>query len=360
MQVLAFGTYDAARHPRVSVLIEGLRGNGVTVVECNVPLRLDTHDRVRMLRQPWRLPLLAFELLRAWTRLLVASRGEHPDVVLVGYLGHFDVMLAKLRFPGVPVVHDMLVFASDTARDRGAGRLRQQVLRCLDVLALRCSDVLVLDTEEHRLMLPEDRLVHSVVVPVGASTAWFAPEPQPRATPPTAVFFGLYTPLQGAKVIGEALPRLTGIEVTMIGSGQDLAATRRAAREARVTWLEWSDPTELPAVVREHDVCLGIFSAEGKGTRVVPTKVYQGLAAGCAVVTSDTAPQRRALGEAAVLVPPGDPDALVEALQQLADDPDRLLALRRAGWRLARSSYHPEAVVLPLLDTLRRMGSHNP
>ena len=41
-----------------------------------------------------------------------------PDVVLVGYLGHFDVHLARLLFRGVPVVLDHLVGASDTARDR--------------------------------------------------------------------------------------------------------------------------------------------------------------------------------------------------------------------------------------------------
>ena len=53
---------------------------------------------------------------------------------------------------------------------------------------------------------------------------------------------------------------------------------------------------------------------------MVPNKVFQGAAAGCAVVTSDTAPQRRVLGDAAVLVPPGDPAALAEALRSLAAD----------------------------------------
>jgi glycosyltransferase involved in cell wall biosynthesis len=42
--------------------------------------------------------------------------------------------------------------------------------------------------------------------------------------------------------------------------------------------------------------------------------VFQGAAAGCAIVTSDIPPQRRALGDAALLVPPGDPAALAAAL----------------------------------------------
>ena len=45
-------------------------------------------------------------------------------------------------------------------------------------------------------------------------------------------------------------------------------------------------------MVASHDVCLGIFGDTDKALSVVPTKVYQGAAAGCAVVTSDTAPHR--------------------------------------------------------------------
>ncbi len=361
MRVLAFGTYDAARHPRVAVLVDGLRRQGFQVDECNVPLRLDTADRVRMLRQPWRLPLLVLELLRTWISLArLARRFPRPDAVLVGYLGHFDVHLARLLFRGVPVVHDMLIFAADTAADRGAGGLKQRLLRTLDAAAIRASDVLVLDTEEHRLMLPAARRDDGVVVPVGAPYSWQGPEPTPYDGPLRVVFFGLYTPLQGAPVIGEALALLAGVpdvEVTMIGGGQDLERTRALAQDnPRVTWRDWVEPADLPAIVAQHQVCLGIFSDAGKGTRVVPNKVYQGAAAGCAVVTSDTPPQRRALADVAVLVEPGSAKALAAALEQLATDPDRLLSLRRAAWERARSTYLPEAVVVPLLDHLRRKG----
>ena len=77
-----------------------------------------------------------------------------------------------------------------------------------------------------------------------------------------------------------------------------------------VTWHDWVPIAGLARLVSEHDVCLGIFGASEKALGVVPTKVYQGAAAGCVVVTSDTAPQRRTLGAAAVLVRPGDDAAL--------------------------------------------------
>jgi glycosyltransferase involved in cell wall biosynthesis len=357
MRLLAFGSYDAEAHPRVAVLLEGLRRHGVVVEECNEPLRLDTAARVRLLQQPWRLPRLLAELARVWWVLVRgARRAGRPDAVLVGYLGHFDVLLARLLFRGVPVVHDMLVFASDTARDRGAGGLKQRLLASLDAAAVRASDVVVVDTEEHLGLLPPARRADGVVVPVGVPGAWIAEPPRrrPDEAPVRVVFYGLYTPLQGAPVIGRALALLRDephVQVTMVGTGQDLAAARRGAGDRDgVTWVDWVAPADLPALVADHDVCLGIFGRGDKALRVVPNKVFQGAAAGCAVVTSDTAPQRRTLGDCAVLVPPGDPEALAAALRGLAADRDRLHALRTGAWTLARDRFVPEAVVVPLVQ----------
>lgn len=374
MRVLAFGTYDTATHPRVQVLIDGLRGRGVEVAECNEPLGLDTAARVEMLRQPWKVAGLLIRLASRWTvlarRARRADRADPPDAVLVGYLGHFDVLLARRLFPRATVVLDHLIGAADTARDRGeSGSVKGRLLARLDRAALRAADVVVVDTEEHLQTLPADVRHKGIVVLVGAPDAWFAAgraNSAPGSTHPPrpvrVIFFGLYTPLQGGPVIGEALALLAkepAIEVTMVGRGQDLAATRTAAAaNPRVRWLDWLAPDDLPAEVAAHDVCLGIFGTGPKALRVVPNKVYQGTAARTAVVTSDTPPQRRVLGDAALLVPPGDPHALAAALRQLAHDPERLEALRSAASRLAAERFTPAQVVTPLerrLRTLLRM-----
>lgn len=369
MRVLFFGTYDAESHPRVAVLRDGLSedlGGDATVDECNVPLGLSTAARVSMLRRPWLLPLLVLRLIRCWVVLVRrARRRQPPDVVVVGYLGHFDVLLARRLFRRATVVLDHLVGADDTAADRGLARGgRSRLLRGLDERALRAADLVVVDTDEHRDALPAEHRARAVVVPVGAPRAWFtaADDAAPYVAagrdiaPLRVVFFGLYTPLQGTPVIGAALHLLADDEdvvVTMVGSGQDLAAARRAAAaNPRVRWRDWVAPADLPATVAEHDVCLGIFGTGPKALRVVPNKVFQGAAAGCAVVTSDTAPQRRALGEAAVLVPPGDPAALAAALRSLAADRSRLAAARSAATALARTSFTPAAVTAPLQERL--------
>lgn len=357
MRVLLFGTYDTRLHPRIKTIGEGLRDRGADVAECNAPLGLDTAARVKLLTQPWRLPALAARLANRWAELALKSRRSpwRPDAVIVGYLGHFDVHLARLLFPRTTIVLDHMVSASGTGRDRGLdGGPRKALLRAIDSAALRVADIVAVDTAEHLETLPGRYADRAVVVPVGAPSAWFGPV-SGHAGALRVVFYGLYTPLQGAPVIGEALALLAGkeIEVTMIGTGQDYAATRAAAEgNDRVRWLDWIPSEELPELVAGHDVCLGIFGTGDKARRVVPNKVFQGAAAGCAIVTSDTVPQRRAFGDAAVLVPPGDAKALAEALAGFAADRAALAEARDRARSVATTAFSPAAVVAPLIHPL--------
>jgi glycosyltransferase involved in cell wall biosynthesis len=364
MRTIIFGTYDTAMHPRIATIAEGLAARGFDVAECNIPLGLTTADRVDMLAKPWKVGGLAVRLASRWFGLAAKARKlGRPDAVVVGYLGHFDVHLARLLYPRrkVPIVLDHLISAANTAKDRriAGGGLKQRLLALIDAAALRAADIVVVDTEEHLEIVPEKYRSKAVVVYVGAPEPWHAAAVEPSATagngPLKVVFYGLYTPLQGTPVIGAALGRLAGapVEVTMIGGGQDEAETKRAAAaNTSVRWLDWVPAAELPALVAAHDVCLGIFGTGDKALRVVPNKVFQGAAAGCAVITSDTPPQRRVLGDAAVLVPPGDPEALASALLGLAGDREALLKLRHAARLLAAEQFTPEQVVGPLTDRL--------
>jgi glycosyltransferase involved in cell wall biosynthesis len=273
-------------------------------------------------------------------------------------------------------VLDHLVGASDTGRDRRLdGGPRQALLRMIDAVALGSADLIVVDTDEHLANLPVQHRDHAIVVHVGAPAAWHeagraadervtgegAPSGSPD--PLRVVFYGLYTPLQGTPTIGAALGAIAAaadapaIDVTMIGHGQDEAEAKSAAAGSEaVTWLDWVPAADLPELVAAHDVALGIFGTGGKAHRVVPNKVFQGAAAGCAIVTSDTAPQRRVFGDAAVLVPPGNADALASALLELARDRPRLRELRIAARELAEKRFAPAQVVGPLVEFIG--GTH--
>lgn len=368
MRILGFGTYDTRSHPRVQVLLEGLRARGFKVAELDRPLGVSTAGRVAAMRSPKHLLSFAMKLAQRWVSLSAGSlryRGQNrPDALLVGYMGHFDVLLARALFPGTPIILDHLVFAADTAKDRGAkGRLLGKVLGGLDRAALNAATIIVVDTPEHQQMVPEALRSRSLVVLVGAPNAWFearreiekVPTPSKNDPSVSVIFFGLFTPLQGAPHIAEGLrdaAQRGSLAITMVGTGQEYDQCREILQDTPVRWLEWVEAADLPDVVAAHDVCLGILGTTDKALRVVPNKVYQGMAAGCCVITSDTPAQREVLGEAVLWCPPGNAKALANQLFSLSGDRQLLNEMRTRACSLADSSFRTDEVVAPLAKAL--------
>ena len=183
MRVLVFGTYDTSMHPRIATIAEGLAANGPRRRGVQCPARpVDggpgQHAGPAVARPDagWQ----AGEPLDHADRAVPAQPA--PDVVVVGYLGHFDVVLARflfrlrgaLRRRKIPIVLDHLVGASDTGRDRRLdGGPRQALLRMIDAAALGSADVIVVDTDEHLANLPPQHRDHAIVVHVGAPAAWY-------------------------------------------------------------------------------------------------------------------------------------------------------------------------------------------
>lgn len=339
--------------------MEGLKAHHVSVTECNEPLRVSTAERVNLLAQPWKLPLLLGAIARCWIRLIGRRRHLPPsEAVIVGHLGQFDIHLARRLFRHQPLILDYMISGSDTARDRGVrGGLKLSLLTWLDNAALRAAHIVLVDTKEHAERLPAKYRHKAVVVAVGASNSWFERSRTSRVhSPLKVIFFGNYTPLQGAPTITKALSHLTTpLTVTMVGRGQEEAATKQAMAPdpiVDITWHDWVEPDKLIELVAEHDVCLGIFGTGPKAYRVVPNKIYQGAAVGCALITSDTPPQRRALDNAALFMPAGDEQALHVALERLASHPKEVAKLQKAARDRAQQDFTPEVVVRPLLARL--------
>ncbi len=333
-RVVFFGTFDETTHPRVRVLAEAAAAAGYEVVVCNEPADISTAARVQVFSQPWRAPVLAVRIARSWLPLIRRARAiDRPvDAVVVGYLGVLDVHLARRLFD-CPILLDQMAPVGGIGRDRRLPLVG--MMDRLDEAAARRSDVVLVDTAEH-LAQTDGR---AEVVHVGAPDAWFESERRTTSRQPSGpisvCFFGLFTPLQGTQTIAEAIALIgdrPDLRWTLVGDGQDRAGAQLLLEHLRnVTWVDWIDSSELPRTVSQHDVCLGIFGTTDKAFRVVPNKVFQGAAAGCAIVTSDTPPQRLALGDAGVFVPAGDARHLADAIERLVEDPDRLRDRRNAA-----------------------------
>jgi glycosyltransferase involved in cell wall biosynthesis len=305
-------------------------------------------------------------LARVGWRFLRAPR---PDVVLVPYPGHFDMLvlgpLARMR--RVPVVLDLFISLHDTAvGDRGLvgdASLLGRALRFVDRRAVRGAQRVLADTPEHaahfaRLGGVDERRVS--VVPVGADDRVFAPVRGVDPVPGRVLFYGTFIPLHGTDVIVRAAallgsaPETAGVRVRMIGDGQDRPAAEALAATlgARIEFVAPMAEERLAKEIAAAEMCLGIFDDGAKAARVVPNKVFQVLAAGQPCITARTPAVESMFGDIAgdglVLVPPGDPEALAAAVAQLHLDPERRRSVA-AGGRRAFDERAADVVLAPRL-----------
>jgi glycosyltransferase involved in cell wall biosynthesis len=88
---------------------------------------------------------------------------------------------------------------------------------------------------------------------------------------------------------------------------------------------------ELPRLYRESHALLHVSWTEG-----VPQVLFEAFAAALPVVATAVGGVAEAVGDAALLIPPGDPDAAAAALRRIGEDPELRARLAGAGLDRAR------------------------
>jgi glycosyltransferase involved in cell wall biosynthesis len=368
VRVTWIGTYERA-YPRARVLVEGLRALGVDVAEHHRAVWERADHKAGSFLRPVPLAKAGAAYLGAWCSLAGATAREHQvDAVVAGYPAQPDAVPAWLAAKALraPLVADMMISLADTlGGDRArVGRAGTAVLAGVDRVTLRLADLVMADTRagadwlSERFGVPREKVI---VVPVGAEPERFPASPPPGG-PPRALFYGKLAPLHGIDTVLAAARRPGAPPLRVIGDGQ-LGPWLQAelARDAppALSWVRWVPYERLGAEVAASSICLGVFGTSEKAARVIPNKVWQAMAAGRAVITADTPAAREVLedGRSALLVPPGDPDALAGALIRLAGDP----GLRARMGEAARAAYlsrgAPAAAAAPLRDALVALTS---
>ena len=320
MRVLYFGTYERW-YPRNAQVISCLRRAGVEVQERHVPVWEANEHK-------WRAGAgAALRLAAAQARLLARpAAAAGADALLVGYPGHFDVPAARRVARGRPVVFNPLVsladtFVSDRRRFR-PGSVPARLLETVDRRALRAADLVVADTASNARHLRELGGLEperTAVCFVGAEERLFHPVWR-RPKQFTALFVGKMIPLHGLETVLDAARIAAEIPFRIVGNGQLEHLLR--ARPPNVDWVPWVDYERLPGELGDAGCALGVFGRSEKAARVIPNKAFQALACGTPLVTADTPAARELLvdGESALLVPPGDAEALAVAIRALAAD----------------------------------------
>lgn len=136
---------------------------------------------------------------------------------------------------------------------------------------------------------------------------------------PVAIFTARLEPQKDHLMIFRALREVPGLHLVLVGEGPLRGALEEQAR----TW-EISDRVhflgrrnDVPELLKMADIYVHCSHSEGFGIAAV-----EAMAAGLPVVVTDVPGLAQVVGEAAVLVPPGDDEKLALQLQSVLSDPD--------------------------------------
>ena len=296
MRVLYFGTYDRG-HPRNVNAIAAMRAAGVEVVERQSPVRGSG------LRG-------ALSVFAAEMRLSTPRRRDF-DVVIVGYPGHFDVPRARRVARKHPLVFDAVLSLENELVDvRSRFRPRSTaatVLRAVDRRALRLPDLVVCGTRAEAAYLEALGARRTAVIFLGADEDVFC-----ETWAPAYPFSALYVADASREVVEAAAQLAPDVPVRIVEPGE-------------------TAPGDQGIVLAHAGIVLGSF----RDSRAIPPAVFNALATGAPVVTADTDAVRELLDdESAVLVPPGDAQALARSLRELAADEQRRTAVAARGRRV--------------------------
>lgn len=223
------------------------------------------------------------------------------------------------------------------------------LLERLELLAYRVADAVVVVSEGFRDDLvdrgvpPEKVVTIRNGVDLDRFSAGLTLDPKERellgATPHDllVLYIGAHGISQGLSSVVDAAALLDGegVHFALVGEGADKAAVGarlRQLRIANVTMLPSVPHDRVPALVAAADVCLVPLRDVPLFSSFIPSKMFEFLGMGKAVVGSLRGEAARILEEAgAVVVPPEDPEALAATLRELAADPQRRARMGTSG-----------------------------
>ncbi len=299
--------------------------------------------------------------IAALCRLVSLYHSERPD--LVHHVALKPVILGSMAaaVSGRPLCVNALaglgfVFASTSLRARV---LRPVVRRLLGLLLGRGGARVIVQNPDDREFLE----THHMVAPdrvhlirgAGVDLQEFQPRPEPRPESGGAVTVALVSRMLWDKGIGilvEAarILKRRGANIAITLAGIPDAASPGAVPEARlrawnhegiVDWIGFCD--DVPALMARTHIAV-LPSTYGEG---VPKSLIEAAAAGRPIIAADGPGLREIVrhGETGLLIPPGDPEALADAIEKLAGDGELRRRMGAAGRKWAEAEFGADKVI---------------
>lgn len=342
MKICWFGIYTKD-YPRNKILISGLISNGVEVIECHADWR-----------QRGRYFILIKKLLKV--------RGSY-DLIYCAYPGAVPAILAKI-FGGSPVVIDAFYSMFDSAvNDRQEIRwYHPKALRLLflDWVSALAADWIITDTVAHKKywsgwpLIKEEKIFTEYL---GADSSYYYEIIGGKKESPDPFivhFHGNYIPLHGTMKIVQAARILedSSMAFRLIGSGGEFETIKRFVEKNHMKNIEFIprvSPKDLNVYINKADVVLGIFGGTAKAQRVIPNKVYEGMAVRKPVISMDTPAMREIFDDNDLLLVKNSPEEIAKSIIKLKNGPELRWKIAENGHNKVVASFSPKPLGTALL-----------
>ena len=220
---------------------------------------------------------------------------------------------------------------------RGASRISARYKKIHDSLAMRVDRIV---TSSQHYANPYRKRYGPLVqtIPWGVSV---------RSSPPSllkassgtlnVLFVGQMRPYKGVETLLAAVAGQPRLKLTLVGSGAKLGSYTRLAKRLGATNAQFLGRLTDEDLHEQYDANDVIVLPSVTRAEAFGLVLLEGMAAGCVPIASDLPGVRDVARPTGVLVAPGDPGALRDALTGLADDSERLEDLQANSWLAAQA-----------------------
>ena len=253
-----------------------------------------------------------------------------PDAVYVRHLKLAALLLGLRGLP--PVIYEAHEVFADTAK--AARRARTAVL---EGGVVRSAAAVVCNSRAtaERLTALYGAPVRLLVLPNGVAAPAALPEKPWHECRRHVIYAGSFFGWKGVDDLVAAAARLSGFHISLIGGEPHQIERLRALLPAGGAELELLPRMPNPEIMAHLATsCIAVLPnrPDPDSAFTSPIKLFEYMAAGCAIACADLPPMREILGpQDAAWFQPGNPDSLADALQALGSDCERA---QRLGQRV--------------------------
>lgn len=297
-----------------------------------------------------------------------------PDVViatspqfLTGLAGLW--LSALKRVPFVFEVRDLWPRSIVAVGALRAGSLPVRALEKLELLLYSRADRIVVVSEPFvgeiaAHGVPREKIS---VVTNGVDLSLFAPQDRAAARSALglpergflATYVGTHGLAHGLGTLIETARLLPEAQFLLVGEGAEKESLREQACDlANVIFWDQRDRTEISRILAASDVALVLLRDEPLFRTVLPSKLFEIMGAGRAIVSTVDGEARKLYQEAGagIFSPPEDAPALTRLLRELSADPARLAAMGASGRAYVEAHYSRPVLARRYLALLEELA----